>query len=565
MTNTLMLAMSMREKLPALWPEIVLFAAACVVMVVGLSRDAKIRNLCLPLCLGALGLAGVLAWTTTPVMDVALPGLAKFGKVLAAAVGALLLVLLSGTADREYESAIARGTDRYDPLRASRAEFYAFFLFSITGLMLCAGADDLIWLFLALELTSLPTYIMVSISTRHGRSMEAGVKYFFLGALGAAIFLYGFTLIYGGTGSTNLAQIHRVLAGQVAAAGSPSGINAIAMAGLVLSVIGVGFKIAAVPMHFYTPDVYQGASSSVAAFLAFVPKTAGFLTILLLCASVGWVAAGHPDDKFGSLPSPLHETLWIMAALTMTVGNVLAVIQTSVKRVLAYSSIAHSGYMLVGVVAGPGDGFASSGIAAVLFYLVTYGVINVGAFAVLASLERVGPDGKPEEIDSFDDLRGLCRTRPLLGYTLVLSSLGLLGLPLTLGFWAKLPLFTSALASGETVLVLILAVNSAIAAYYYLGLARAAWLDVAEHAPGAVPARVTPFLGRILAGVVSAGCVIVLAIVGGGLMTWAKGAAEYRFRIAPPPAAAIEPELKPAGTAAAGSEAGTGTRAPTGL
>lgn len=560
-----MLAMSMREKLPALWPEIVLFGAACVVMVVGLSRDAKVRNLCLPLCLAALALAGILAWTTTPVMDVALPGLAKFGKVLAAAVGALLLVLLSGTADREYEAAIARGTDRYDPLRASRAEFYAFFLFSITGLMLCAGADDLIWLFLALELTSLPTYIMVSISTRHGRSMEAGVKYFFLGALGAAIFLYGFTLIYGGTGSTNLAQIHRVLAGQVAAAGSPSGINAIAMAGLVLSVIGVGFKIAAVPMHFYTPDVYQGASSSVSAFLAFVPKTAGFLTILLLCASVGWVAAGHPDDKFGSLPSPLHETLWIMAALTMTVGNVLAVIQTSVKRVLAYSSIAHSGYMLVGVVAGPGDGFASSGVAAVLFYLVTYGVINVGAFAVLASLERVGPDGKPEEIDSFDDLRGLCRTRPLLGYTLVLSCLGLLGLPLTLGFWAKLPLFTSALASGETVLVLILAVNSAIAAYYYLGLARAAWLDVAEQAPGAVPARVTPFLGRILAGVVSAACVIVLAIVGGGLMTWAKGAAEYRFRIAPPPAAAIEPELKPAGTAAAGSEAGTGTRAPTGL
>jgi len=560
-----MLGMSMREKLPALWPEIVLFVAACVVMVVGLSRDAKIRNLCLPLCLGALGLAGILAWTTTPAMDVALPGLAKFGKVLAAGVGALLLVLLSGTADREYEAAIARGTDRYDPLRASRAEFYAFFLFSITGLMLCAGADDLILLFLALELTSLPTYIMVSISTRHGRSMEAGVKYFFLGALGAAIFLYGFTLIYGGTGSTNLAQIHRVLAGQVAAAGSPSGINAIAMAGLVLSVIGVGFKIAAVPMHFYTPDVYQGASSSVAAFLAFVPKTAGFLTILLLCASVGWVAAGHPDDKFGSLPSPLHETLWIMAALTMTVGNVLAVIQTSVKRVLAYSSIAHSGYMLVGVVAGPGDGFASSGIAAVLFYLVTYGVINVGAFAVLASLERVGSDGKPEEIDSFDDLRGLCRTRPLLGYTLVLSSLGLLGLPLTLGFWAKLPLFTSALASGETVLVLILAVNSAIAAYYYLGLARAAWLDVAEQAPGAVPARVTPFLGRILAGVVSAGCVIVLAIVGAGLMTWAKDAAEYRFRIAPPPAASIEPGVGPAGAAAVGGETGTGTHAPKGL
>jgi NADH-quinone oxidoreductase subunit N len=404
--------------------------------------------------------------------------------------------------------------------------------------MLCAGADDLIWLFLALELTSLPTYIMVSLSTRHGRSMEAGVKYFFLGALGAAIFLYGFTLIYGGTGSTDLGQIHRVLAEQAAAAGSPSGINPIAMAGLVLAVIGVAFKIAAVPMHFYTPDVYQGASASVAAFLAFVPKTAGFLTLMLLCSAVGWTAMAGPADSFGSLPSPLHETLWIMAALTMTVGNVLALIQTSVKRLLAYSSIAHSGYMLVGLVAGPGDGFASSGLAAILFYLISYGVINLGAFAVLASLERTGLDGQPDEIDSFDDLRGLCRSRPLLGYTLVLSSLGLLGLPLTLGFWAKLPLFTAALASGETVLLLILAVNSAIAAYYYLGLARAAWLDSAETTPGAMPPRLTPFLGRIVAGLISAACVIVLAIIGGGLMTKAKDAGAYRQRLASPPSLA---------------------------
>ncbi len=529
--------MSITEKLPALWPEIVLFAAACVVMVVGLSRDARIRNLCLPLCLAALAIAGILAWKTTPDSTLPLAGLPAFGKVLAALVGGLLLILLSGTADREYEAAIARGSERYDPLRANRAEFYAFFLFSITGLMLCAGADDLIWLFLALELTSLPTYIMVTLSTRHGRSMEAGVKYFFLGALGAAIFLYGFTLIYGGTGSTDLGQIHRVLAEQAAAAGTPMGINPIAMAGLVLAVIGVGFKIAAVPMHFYTPDVYQGASSSVAAFLAFVPKTAGFITLILLCSAVGWGALASPGDTYGSLPSPLHETIWIMAALTMTVGNVLAVIQKNVKRLLAYSSIAHSGYMLVGLVAGPGDGFASSGLAAILFYLISYGVVNLGAFAVIASLERTGRDGKPDEIDSIDDLKGLCRSRPLLGYTLVLSSLGLLGLPLTLGFWAKLPLFTAALASGETVLLLILAINSAIAAYYYLGLARAAWLDVPDASPGTVPPRLTPFMGRIVAGLISAACVIVLAFLGGGLMTKAKDAGTYRQRLAPTPSA----------------------------
>ncbi len=515
-------AMPMLQKVQSLWPEITLFSAACIVMVLGLSPQYAVRKLCGVIAFIAMVVAGVLAYRTTPAAEHALPNLPLYGKVIAAGVGLLVLLVLSGTADRDYESTVARG-EPFNSIRATRGEFYAFFLFSFMGLMLCAGADDLIWLFLALELTSLPTYIMVAISTSRNRSMEAGVKYFFLGALGAALFLYGFTLLYGGTGTTNLAGITQSLANQAAGGEGGAGkINAIAMAGLLLSVIGLCFKIAAVPMHFYTADVYQGASASVAAMLAFVPKAAGFFAILLVCSAAGWSFAGR-------LPTPLHEVIWVLAALTMTVGNILAPLQTSVKRLLAYSSIAHSGYMLVGVLAGPGEavgGFASSGVAAVLFYMLSYGIMTLGSFAVLACLERTGKDGKPEEIDSFDDLRGLCRSRPVLGYTLVLSALGLLGLPPTLGFFAKLPLFTSLWYAGQGTLLVILAVNSAIAAFYYLRLAGVAWLEAAP-SPGPIDGvRVAPFAFRVIAGVLSAAGVIVFAVV--PLTGAARFAAVYR-------------------------------------
>ncbi len=499
----------MIEKIHALWPEITLFAAACVVMVVGLSRNVQVRRLCVPVCFIALVAAGVLAWFTTPMSAAAMAHLPQYGKTLAAFVGALLLLLLVGTPDREYEDDVARGRAAFEPIRGTRGEFYAFYLFSITGLMLCAGADDLIWLFLALELTSLPTYIMVAISTGRNRSMEAGVKYFFLGALGAATFLFGFALIYGATGSTKYTAIAEALQAQYQA----GPLNAIAVAGVVLAVLGIGFKIAAVPMHFYTADVYQGASAPVSAMLAFVPKAAGFFALLGLLSCVGWFRATEPNT---SLPEPIHEVLWFMAVLTMTVGNVLAVMQNSVKRILAYSSIAHSGYMLVGLIAGPGlqkDSFTHNGLAAVLFYLLVYGVSNIGAFAVLACLERRGRDGQMEEADDIADLRGLCSRRPLLGWIMVISSLGLLGLPPLLGFWGKMPLFTAGVSSGDYLLVVILGLNSAIAAFYYLRLVGVTLLE-APDAPGrGVPVQPGPFPTRVLAGVASVAGIIMLSFI----------------------------------------------------
>lgn len=531
----------MINRIAFLWPEIALFVTTCVVMVLGLSRTYAARK-ATALFAGVGILAAVLlAVSTTPRPDeysplagqTLLPAMPLFAKCLIGVVGLLLLLMMAGTVDRDEEASIAAGERAFDPLRSNRAEFYAFYLFSLTGLMLCASADNLIWLFLALELTSLPTYIMVAMSSNMGRAKEAAVKYFFLGALGAATFLYGFSLIYGAAGTTNFNQIASHIA--------VDGFSPLMLAGVMLSLLGLAFKIAAVPMHFYTPDVYEGAAPQVSAFLAFVPKAAGFIAIVLLCAVVGWrFAPSATTDVLETsrqvtggtqLPEAVRVMLWVMAALTMTAGNILAILQSSVKRMLAYSSVAHSGYMLVGVVAGPGVSsqsfFSSNGIAAVFFYLLCYGVMNAGCFAVLAALERTpGRDGSPREIETVSDLRGLCRAYPALGWSMVICSLSLLGLPPLLGFFGKLPLFTAGIRAGEIPLVIVLGINSAIAAYYYLRLAFTPMLEEAQ--PDGEPIRLAPFPTRGIAALVSAGGVVVLAVGANTLMQQSNHAAEYR-------------------------------------
>jgi NADH-quinone oxidoreductase subunit N len=496
----------MIDKLQFLHPEIALFAATCVVMILGLSRRAMARKASAIVTAVALVVAGWLGLESPIATGALMPALLPYTKTVIAGVCLLILPVLAGTVDIDFEKRSARVG--FDPIRATRGEFYAFFLFSVTGIMLCATADDLIWLFLALELTSLPTYIMVATGSSRMRAQEAGVKYFFLGAFGAAMFLYGFALLYGATGTTILPEIARHQLGVMGTLG------------VVVALIGLAFKIAAVPMHFYAADVYQGAPAPVAAYLAFAPKAAGFLAMLGLLSAVGW---NHGEA--GGLPEPIRLTLWVMAATTMTVGNVLALLQSSVKRMLAYSSVAHSGYMLVGLIVGPGmrQQPASNGIGAMLLYLLIYGVMTLGAFAVISCLEREEENGEKVEAETFDDLKGLVRQRPLLAWCLVISALSLLGFPPLAGFFGKLALFTSALSGGEIALVIVMALNSAIAAWYYLRLAATPLLDPHPDTlrlPSLYPAR-----ARVLAAVGSAVGVIVLSVVVGQLQTAAARAA----------------------------------------
>jgi NADH-quinone oxidoreductase subunit N len=245
-----------------------------------------------------------------------------------------------------------------------------------------------------------------------------------------------------------------------------------------------------------------------------------------LLGLVGW----RFGEKGEALPEMLRIVLWAIAALTMTVGNVLAIMQSSAKRMLAYSSVAHSGYMLVGVIAGPGTGdstLARNGLGAVLFYLATYGIMTLASFAVISCLERKSAEGGTEEAEDVADLNGLCKRDPLLGWTMVISAVGLLGLPPLLGFFGKLPLFTSGISAGEVPLVLILGINSAIAAYYYLRLAGAALLAEPE-ADGVAP-RIVRYGARRLSGAVAALAVILVAVTGAGSWLGAQAAAAGRY------------------------------------
>ncbi len=478
----------MADRIASLWPELTLFGTVCLVLITGLARDRDIRSLTLWLA-GAGVLAALAAALRTPeIAGSPLPGMAGFVKPAVCALG-LLLLLMVPAVDAHLEERFKAGRP-FDALAVTQGEFVAFFLLSLTGVLLTTTATDLIWLFLALELTSLPTYLMAARGRRSDKALEAAVKYFFLGAFAAGILIFGFALLYGATGTMHLEEIAAALARQAAG----DGVSPLAVGGLVLTIAALAFKIAAFPMHFYVADVYQGVESGVAAFLAFVPKTAGLVALLLVTD----VARGD-----GPMPEAVHAVLWLIAAATMILGNTLALWQRSAKRILAYSSMAHSGYMLLGVIAGAGAAHASptNGYAAVLAYLCVYGVMNTGAFAVIGCLSR-----GEEEAEDLADLSGLSRQSPGLALVMSVCALSLLGLPPLVGFLTKLHLFSAALSAGEVVLVIIAGLSSAISAWYYLKLAGLPWLGVSEEAG---PDRSGP-TRRAVAGVVSAAIVVLL-------------------------------------------------------
>jgi NADH-quinone oxidoreductase subunit N len=442
----------MADRLWFLIPEFILLAGAVVCVISGLASTAAIRRrvgliACAFLAAAAIAIPYVYAPEHVVDSDSMLPLLGKYIKMSVALVGILLVMTAGGMMDRDYEHAIAKGKDRFNALRVSGGEFHGLMLLSMTGVMLICEARDLIWLFLALELVSLPTYVMVAISRWSRVGQEAAMKYFFLGALSAGLMLYGFAMLYAATGTLVLQDMVDVFALQRA----DGGITPFAQLGLLLIIFALCYKIAAAPMHIYAPDVYQGAASPVTAFLAFIPKTAGIVAMILLLSLVGWE---------NGLPPVVEMTLWVIAVLTMLLGNIGALLQTSAKRMLGYSSIAHSGYMLIGVIAGP-----PYGLVAVLVYLVIYGATNTAAFATLAGLSV---DGEP--VDSLEDFSGMYRRSPTAAATMAISCGSLLGIPPLFGFWGKLMLFIAGIAAGQMTLVIIAAVASAISAWYYLRL-----------------------------------------------------------------------------------------------
>lgn len=333
--------------------------------------------------------------------------------------------------------------------RQGRSEASALLLLATAGLMLVAHAEDMIILFLGIEISSLAGYILAGLYRHSIRSHESSLKYFLLGSFASAFLLYGIALLYGMTGSTSLQFLSN-------ASGSAAGTDLLLLASLAFLLIGLGFKIAAVPFHFWSPDVYEGAPTPITAFMASAIKAGGFAALLRIL-----LAMNHLVD----LPwVPLLETL---AILTMTVGNLVALRQGNLKRMLAYSSIAHVGYLLVGVTAGmKGGADLEQSFGAVLFYLFAYSFMTIGAFAVLVALgQRPGRWDEPEEMT---DYRGLASSRPVLAALLSIFLISLIGIPPTVGFIGKFYLFSSAIQAGLPGLVVVGVLNSLISVPYYL-------------------------------------------------------------------------------------------------
>jgi NADH-quinone oxidoreductase subunit N len=377
-------------------------------------------------------------------------------------------------------------------------EFHSLLLFATAGMMLMASAGDLVIVFLGLEILSIATYVLAGFRRTDTRSNESSLKYFILGSFASAFLLYGIALIYGATatntlpGTTNIAAIATRL--------DQSLYPPLLFAGIAMLLVGFGFKIATAPFHVWTPDVYEGAPTPVTAFMAAGPKAAGFASFMRV------FLFGFPIVTAAASTAGFAHTAWvgalaIMAALTMTIGNVVAIVQNNVKRMLAYSSIAHAGYALVGfVAAGAATDPAqrSAAVTAVIFYLLTYAVMNMGAFAIVTIIARKG-----DQRNDVEDYNGIGFRSPVLAFSLSIFLLSLLGMPLTAGFMGKIMVFSAAVNQGYIWLVVLGVLNTAISAYYYLRLIIVMFFRerTAAWEPPRVPASVAVALILTILGV----------------------------------------------------------------
>jgi len=545
--------------LTALAPELVLIAVACVLFFFGTSHKPSMRRLSALVAL--LTLVAVFVWQGAAFLNagseilvdefnvVHVGSFALLVKTLVAGVGAVLVLLAwPGNSDATGSGSLNVGSDV--------GEFFGLTLLALAGVFMVGSANDMILLFLAIELAAIPTYIMVSISRPLPVAQEAGLKYFFLGAMAAAVMLFGFSYLYGGTGHIKLDAI----AGTIEAMRNGNSwavppINAFLLMGLIVLLSGFAFKIAAVPFHAYVGDVYQGAATPVTALLAFVPKTSGFLAIIKILSAIGGTNY--------ALPGVIGTVLGVVAVLTMTFGNVLGLLQLSVKRVLAYSSIAHSGYMLVAITAlvvageklGAGDAASrvqQSAIQGVLFYLAAYGLMNGGAFGILMLLptraHKQLSDDEPAPAattaETFEDLAGQGRKHPLLGLGMAICCFSLIGLPLTIGFFGKIYLIKPALDAKLYWLVVLTMINAAISAAYYLKIVSTMFIrplpadeaDLAASAP----------VGRSLPLSIGVGVSVVATLLLGVALPWVDnltsriGTAAGTAGVTPAPAQVVE-------------------------
>jgi NADH-quinone oxidoreductase subunit N len=452
-------------------PELVLTAFGIAVMMLDpLLPAGKSRK-----SLGILSLIGTLAAIVAAFYQVGHYGDAWFGMVRVDSFSIFFHILIPAIS----AICILASLEYLDQQKINSSEYYGLILFGTVGMVLMSSAIELVLIFIALEISSISTYILAGYRRRTAIGTESSIKYFLLGSFATAFFLYGVALIFGATGSTNIPDIATAL--------SAGNAGALAFVATALMLIGLGFKVASAPFHVWTPDVYEGAPAPVVALMSTGPKAAAFAVLLRVL--------------FGASVSGWFWLIWISAVLSMTIGNLGALVQSNVKRMLAYSSIAHAGYLLVAFAAG-----GETGLTAAIFYTAAYAAMNVGAFAVVSHFGSTG-----ERYVTIDDYAGLGRRSPLLAFTLTIFMLSLIGIPLTGGFFAKYYVFSAALQANLIWLTIIGVVNSAIAAYYYLRLIVVMYMR--EPSVETAPDPVSPAMSAAL--VLAAIATLYLGIVPG--------------------------------------------------
>jgi NADH-quinone oxidoreductase subunit N len=455
-------------------PALIVTATGCLVIIIDLIVRSRDKTHLAVLSLVGLAVAFVVSWNLWDYNQVSFEGMvagdnfSQFFTLAFLVITAFTILFSVGVLDRE---------------EMNQGEYYALLLFSCVGMILMASGTDLIVTFLGLELLSICLYVMSGLSRTRLASQEAAMKYLLLGAFAAAFFLYGIALVYGTAGSTNLAAIARVATSR----------NPLLLVGIGLLIVGLGFKAAVAPFHMWTPDVYEGAPTPVTAYMSVAAKAAAFAAMLRVFLSAFANEQLLPDWT---------AVLAVVALVTMIVGNVLAIWQNNIKRLLAYSSIAHAGYLLIGVVAA-----SKLGAASVMFYTLAYTFMNLGAFAVVILLGRRGEENA--EIDAY---RGLATRQPVLAALMAVFMFSLSGLPPTAGFVGKFYLFQAAVETGWTWLAVAGVLASVVSVYYYLRVVVVMYMQEADRplgplqrAPWPAAAAALGALGVLFVGVFPTG------------------------------------------------------------
>lgn len=409
-------------------PEIILSVFGMIVMLLEPLLDEETGQR----ILGLIALVGTLAGLGATWFMAQSPGLAFWNMIKVDGFSVFFHVLVIAIA-----ALVILSSYEYLAVQRIRAgEYYALILFGALGMALMSSAIELVLIFIALEISSISSYVLAGFRRHEAASAEASLKYFLLGSFATAFFLYGVALMFGATGSTNIDQISSTL--------RAGPIPLLAFVAVAFMFVGLGFKVAAAPFHIWTPDVYEGAPAPVVGFMSTAPKAAAFAVLLRVVFVI---------DVQG-----LVWVIWLAAALSMTLGNLGALVQDNVKRLLAYSSIAHAGYLLVAFAAAP-----VLGISAAMFYTAAYAATNLGAFAVVSHFANAG-----ERYVTLEDYEGLGRSSPLLAATLTIFLLSLIGIPMTGGFFSKFYVFSAAVKANLIWLTIIGVLNSGVGAYYYL-------------------------------------------------------------------------------------------------